>query len=281
MTNLGSRRRGTAEKGFDWTMTRETKVGLLFGLGLVLVAGIFLTDYLSVAQRRLAPEMTDFAIEAQETLVPPRYEPIEQPGGLIPQNRVIETPRGTLLVPPTPTMSDGHRPDPKVVRRVIETPRAVGQEQQLAKELAEVVTSPPPTRQEPVPVAVQPNHHTVQAGETLWVIANRYYGDGASWRQIQQANSTRVDGSGNVKVGVRLVIPHGSTHSEQLQPVSPAERGETRWVKVRSRDTLSTIAARELGHAKLWRTIFEANRDRVKNPDRLQIGLTLRVPVRG
>ena len=113
------------------------------------------------------------------------------------------------------------------------------------------------------------------------MIAKHYYGDGSRWRDIQQANPTRVDASGNVKAGVRLVIPNTSVRPSPPSPSSPAVREQTRWVKVRARDTLSTIAARELGSPKLWRAIYEANLDRVKDPDRLKIGLTLRVPVRG
>ena len=34
------------------------------------------------------------------------------------------------------------------------------------------------------------SHHVVEPGDDLWSLAQRYYGDGASWRRIAQANQT-------------------------------------------------------------------------------------------
>jgi len=45
-------------------------------------------------------------------------------------------------------------------------------------------------------------------------------------------------------------------------------------------DTLSTLAERFYGDASQWRTIFEANRDRMTSQDDLQVGMSLRIPGR-
>ncbi len=44
-------------------------------------------------------------------------------------------------------------------------------------------------------------------------------------------------------------------------------------------DTLSRIAKRHYGDATKWRAIFEANRDVIKNPDLIQIGWVIKLPV--
>ncbi|MCC6930566.1 MAG: LysM peptidoglycan-binding domain-containing protein [Gemmatimonadaceae bacterium] len=43
-------------------------------------------------------------------------------------------------------------------------------------------------------------------------------------------------------------------------------------------DTLSGIAKHHYGDASKWKEIFEANRDVIKNPDRIQIGWVLKLP---
>jgi nucleoid-associated protein YgaU len=43
-------------------------------------------------------------------------------------------------------------------------------------------------------------------------------------------------------------------------------------------DSLSKIAKRVYGDAQKWRTIYEANKDQIKNPDLIQPGQTLRIP---
>jgi len=45
-----------------------------------------------------------------------------------------------------------------------------------------------------------------------------------------------------------------------------------------SGDTLSGIAKKFYGHANKWRVIFEANTDRISNPDLIRIGQVLKIP---
>lgn len=52
--------------------------------------------------------------------------------------------------------------------------------------------------------------------------------------------------------------------------------GET--YTVESGDTLSKIAKEKLGDANAWNRIFEANRDVLKDPDKIFPGQTLKLP---
>jgi len=54
------------------------------------------------------------------------------------------------------------------------------------------------------------------------------------------------------------------------------EAGRT--IVVRPGDTLSTIASRVYGSASRWRLIFEANRDKLRDPDFVRVGMRLRLP---
>ncbi len=45
-------------------------------------------------------------------------------------------------------------------------------------------------------------------------------------------------------------------------------------------DTLSGIAKQHLGDANAWRQIFEANRDVLDDPDRIQPGQVLKLPAK-
>lgn len=49
---------------------------------------------------------------------------------------------------------------------------------------------------------------------------------------------------------------------------------------VKAGDTLSKIAKKKYGNANLWRLIHEANKDRVKNPDLIQVGWDLKLPAK-
>lgn len=57
----------------------------------------------------------------------------------------------------------------------------------------------------------------------------------------------------------------------------PAVERERTYVVVAG-DSLSKIASREYGDANKWRAIYEANRDKVKNPDLIHPGQVLTLP---
>ncbi len=48
--------------------------------------------------------------------------------------------------------------------------------------------------------------------------------------------------------------------------------------KVAKGDTLSKIAVKFYGHSNAWKRIYDANRDKLPNPDRLVVGTVLTIP---
>jgi nucleoid-associated protein YgaU len=77
------------------------------------------------------------------------------------------------------------------------------------------------------------------------------------------------------------------TETERVMEQRRGERGgqdatstSTRTYTVKSGDTLSGIAESEMGDAKRWPELYEANKDAVgKNPDLIHPGLELKIPV--
>lgn len=49
--------------------------------------------------------------------------------------------------------------------------------------------------------------HYVQPSDTLWSLAERYYGHGKHWRKILAANRNRLSDSTELPVGMKLIIP--------------------------------------------------------------------------
>lgn len=59
---------------------------------------------------------------------------------------------------------------------------------------------------------------------------------------------------------------------------NPAITWMRRGYSVQLGDTLTAIAAKTLGDAARWHEIFEANRDRIDNPNAISVGMLLRLP---
>ena len=169
------------------------------------------------------------------------------------------------MISVTPAVQADHPPDRRVaVAPETPMPRA---------STIEAVQAPiPPAMAAPRagPANDAKHHHVVQAGDDLWSLAERYYGDGRDWRKIAAANPTVLTGGPDrLQIGWRLKIPDVD---EEV-----AHRG-ARVITVRRGDTLSSIAERELGSAVRWTDIFRANRAQLSDPDELAVGMQLVLP---
>jgi nucleoid-associated protein YgaU len=69
-------------------------------------------------------------------------------------------------------------------------------------------------------------------------------------------------------------MPDFSDVQSGSSSTAPAEKT----IEVQSGDTLSKIAKREYGNANEWNRIFEANRDILKDPNKIFPGQKLKIP---
>ncbi len=75
-------------------------------------------------------------------------------------------------------------------------------------------------------------------------------------------------------------VVNASTDSpvESAPSVAPAPGTQDRTYTVVSGDNLSKIAKHFYGNANDWPKIFDANRDQLSNPDKINVGQVLRIP---
>ena len=70
--------------------------------------------------------------------------------------------------------------------------------------------------------------------------------------------------------------------SEEMPDFSNVQSGSsstaTKIYEVKSGDSLSKIAKNEYGHANDWNRIFEANKDILKDPNKIYPGQKLKIP---
>ena len=66
---------------------------------------------------------------------------------------------------------------------------------------------------------------------------------------------------------------------EEKQTIESTIQVSTREYTVQKRDTLSKIARKELGGAHRWVYLYNLNKDRIKNPDKLKPGDKILIPV--
>jgi nucleoid-associated protein YgaU len=171
---------------------------------------------------------------------------------------------GTLTPPPQPNPATAAT-EPTVPQRVNSTPATP------------VPPAPAPLveRRSEEPVAAPAARtYEVQTGDSLWKIAERFYGDGRMYTVILEANPGAS--SGSLQPGTRLTIPPAPERRTAASSAPAAMGGRT--YTIRQGDTLAGIAQQFYQNGALAMALFEANRDVLSNPNVLIPGKTIRVP---
>ncbi|WP_051232110.1 LysM peptidoglycan-binding domain-containing protein [Acidipropionibacterium thoenii] len=124
-------------------------------------------------------------------------------------------------------------------------------------------------------------HHRVGPTDSIWSVAQYWYGDGTAWRRIAAANPG-LDPA-HLPVGSTITIPAVPPAGETPTALPSSgdggrPAGEGPRVVVRRGDTLSGLALRHLGDAERWPEIWNLNRDRIADPDLIDIGWRLILP---
>ncbi len=147
--------------------------------------------------------------------------------------------------------------------------------------------------------------YTIASGDNFTTIAKAKLGDANKWALIAKANPS-VDPT-RLKIGQVIKLPgaadvtaattehatakkadatahtdlgvgHSDTHT--AKPLTPADHTGAMpgTVTVATGDSLHSIARRVYGSPAQWRSIYDANRDKLSDPDDLKVGMVLKVP---
>ncbi len=267
-------------------MTRENKLALVVGFALILVVGILISDHFSTARSQKSAELgqvvdpTHPATAANAQLIEfdtgQHAEPLLQTGRVqhpaYPQDRGHSQPNNSTVVYDAVRTPPGDLRDP--LAHQPRSSHSTGQTIELQ------------------PSAVQSlafTYHHVKPNETLTAICKQYFGDTSLLRDLAAYNN--IADMNMVPVGMRLIIPSSgalvrgeptTVTLEQLedlvdyQPTAPAAAAKT--YTVQKGDTLGDISLRVLGTSRKWRTLYNFNKDVIKNPDRVIEGTVLKIP---
>lgn len=104
----------------------------------------------------------------------------------------------------------------------------------------------------------------VAEGQTLWQIAEDKYGDGFKWSEIAKANE--IENPDKIESGQELVLPQ--IEEKEIEK-TPEE------YTVTAGDSLWKIAVRFYNDGYQWTKIWQNNREKLNNPNQLEIGMKL------
>ncbi len=291
-------------------MTADAKVGLLLGLVFIVIIA-FLVNGLPNFLQSATPDdviintitqapgpdivLDDRLVDGARQLQPQFALRQTQP----PQDVVLLHPRGEQVIGTIGQEPAVSPVTPSAVASSVETVTAVmtpaAQSQAFGSREPERAVSV-----QPAP-AVKARTHVVQSGETLPVIARKYYGQEEGNRRIviqklYEANSKVLSSPDKIRVGDKLAIPPlsellGGTVAKAdasqallnnfpnvLDRVSQTNQKQISEYVVQKGDSLWAIAEQTLGDGKRYQEILKANRDQIKDADDVKAGMHLRIP---
>lgn len=136
-------------------------------------------------------------------------------------------------------------------------------------------------RPRPKAASAWPKQHRIEYGDTLFAIAERYYGSGTAVSTIVAANPKARDPK-RLKLGTVLVLPAPASRSSASRAPatnSRAPRSTAREYIVRQDDSFYTIAKHVYGDGRRWHELYQLNKALVRNnPKRLKPGMTIKLP---
>lgn len=130
---------------------------------------------------------------------------------------------------------------------------------------------------------------SVKAGQTLHQVAQEVLGDGRRWREIYEANKSKIPDPNNVRAGTELEFPQervAKKNAPTTLPASapaegscsaPASMPSGRTHTVTRGETLFAIAKKELGSGSRWKELMKFNDLR---SEQVTVGTVLKLPAK-
>jgi nucleoid-associated protein YgaU len=135
-----------------------------------------------------------------------------------------------------------------------------------------------------IPPPTAGDEYVIREGDTFETIAKERYGDRRLWKLIADANPTVKERT--LRPGKKVVIPQKPEPG--TEPLSPAltdgpaaplpSPTAPRVYEVQPGDTLTGISKKLFNTTRHHMRIFEANRDKLNDPNELSVGMKLSIP---
>ena len=249
-------------------MTREHKLALVVGFGLILFVGILLSDHLRQGNRdqKTLPTAAASTLWTMPDTLDPR-EPTRLRDSR--SNQPAKTEVAAISVP-TPT-----QPSTTID---VDAPAVLTLEPAQDRERTTLLSAQ--RQQSPaepaVPRAPASGSHTVGDGETLQDISKIHFGTTRRWNEIARINN--IKNPARIRKGMQLRLP--GIETTRPVPTQPAKttRTASRSYEVQDGDTLIAIAQKTLGSTTRWVDIQKLNN--ISGPSDIQPGQSLKLPAR-
>jgi len=297
-------------------MRRDTQIGIILGIVILVIIGVFLSTRASnnisvlpdlvlsegVRQKTEVKEIDinsffkeskkaepekELAVEfpTEEVLVSEELVELTQPE-MQPEATIVETSidEESSLEGKWEGVAEMIVEEPEIAEQEVEDVHVV----QNTPSMEEIVVPEP--EEEPqtssYTASAEPVYYKVQSNDNLFKIAKKHYGDGQKWKKIFEANRDIMPDSNSLYIDQLLLIPDVSVENRPKESFITQVRGQLDNERsnnvdthtVKAGDTLYRIAEEYYDDPSVWTKILEANEDTLEDAGSLKKGQVLIIP---
>lgn len=277
-------------------MTRELKIALLIGFCLVLVVSVLIADHLSAARNAKLAEASGEQLPLVRDPLGTDMPVIEPGAGIAPGP--LATMSATMPATTDP-VTGATIPDSTLVASNAtdathpETYAMVGPMavREPAATNPNVATSPAGSSAPDAPYTLVQGSGQAGTPNTTPIITNsgdpRTFvarTDGATnggetiFDAAAREGVNLLSGNGNLPTAMKVNTVNGSAESTVFVEPAPTRIDTTATYTVKSGDNLYKIAKKLYGNGEKWRTLADANKDKISKNGNLKVGSVLKVP---
>ena len=265
-------------------MRRDTQIGIILGLVILVIIGVFLSTRTS-DEKTVLPSLvlSEKGIQKSEIEKIDIKELIEEAEKAEPEKIAVVTPDDTSLEGKWEGVAEEIVEELEIAEKfeVIEESVAVDE----IPSIKEAIT----TEKEPDTSSYNVHadtFHKVQPNDSLFKISTKYYGNGEKWTKIFEANKDSMSDPNALHVGQQLLIPDITVEKEANQAFqAPVVKRSNKKDFVNSDthtveagDTLYRLAKKYYDDPTVWIKIYDANKDTIADKGLLQEGQILIIP---
>ncbi len=286
-------------------MRRDTQIGIILGVVILVVIGIFLstrttvyetkTPDLKISEEEIVAEseieeiveieeidMNDLIKESKTALAKADVQSVEK----LVEKTPVEPSRDNVTLEGKWEGTKTASIDPEEVSSEMSVAEMITEEPEIAELIppeAEETVVVLETKQEDVSVKVI---HKVVSNDSLFKISRKYYDDEAKWHKIYEVNKDNMSSPNALYIGQELLIPEITlAKRETLSMEIPLKKKLDNEMSIKatkhtvvSGDTLYHLARKYYDDSTMWHIIYEANEDTIEDESFLVKGQILVIP---
>jgi len=268
-------------------MRRDTQIGIILGVVILVVIGIFLSTRTTVYETKTP----DLKLSEEKSVAESEVEEIEE----IDINDLIKEPKTALPkedIQPVEELVEKTPVEPSKDNVTLEGKWEGTKTDSIEPEISEL--TPPEAEEEETITVLETKQkdasvkaiHKVKQNDSLFKISRKYYGDEAKWHKIYEVNRDNMSDPNALYIGQELLIPEITLAKKvPLSIEAPIMKKQDNEVPIKTTehtvvpgDTLYHLARKYYDDSTMWRKIYEANEDTIEDESFLVKGQILIIP---